>query len=105
MTKKLLFLIILILPMVSFGQSRQVWLHHADEFFEAEDYYSALLNYQKAWSDSIGLQEVTIPYEVITSKQKLRDKKELKIDTTRKVPIKDYIQHQIAACHLSCETL
>ncbi|NRA12208.1 MAG: OmpA family protein [Crocinitomicaceae bacterium] len=98
--KKLLFIIILALPMISFGQSRQVWVHHADEYFEAEDFYSALLNYEKAWSDSIGLQEVTIPYEVITSKQKLRDKQQRKIDTSRQVPIKHYIQHQIAACHL-----
>jgi len=86
--------------MISFGQSRQVWLHHADEFFEAEDFYSALLNYEKAWSDSIGLQEVTIPYEITTSKLKLNDKHKREIDTARQVPIKDYIQHQIAACHL-----
>lgn len=100
MTKKLLFAIILVLPMITFGQSRKVWLHHADEYFEAEDYYSALLNYEKAWSDSIGLQEVTIPYEVTTSKLKLKDKTGVEIDTAREVPIKDYIQHQIAACHL-----
>lgn len=86
--------------MISFGQSRQVWLHHADEYFEAEDYYSALLNYEKAWSDSIGLQEATIPYEVSISKLKLKDKKSVEIDSARRVPIKDYIQHQIAACHL-----
>ena len=99
--KKLCFVFLIIaLPIISFGQSRQVWIQHADEFFEAEDYYSALLNYQKAWSDSIGLQEVTIPYEVSTSKLKLKDKKLKEIEPERKVPIKDYIQHQIAACHL-----
>ncbi|MFT6244951.1 MAG: outer membrane protein OmpA-like peptidoglycan-associated protein [Salibacteraceae bacterium] len=98
--KKLLFIFLLALPMISFGQSRQVWVHHADEYFEAEDFYSALLNYEKAWSDTIGLQEVTIPYEVVTSKLKLKDDKNREIDSTRKVPIKDYIQHQIAACHL-----
>ena len=100
MMKKLLFLVLLVIPMMTFGQSRQVWVHHADEYFEAEDYYSALLNYEKAWSDSIGLQEVTIPYEVTISKLKLKDKGKVQIDTTRMVPIKDYIQHQIAACHL-----
>tara|TARA_B110000305_G_scaffold54179_1_gene59781 strand:+ start:21904 stop:24048 length:2145 start_codon:yes stop_codon:yes gene_type:complete len=98
--KKLLFIFLLALPIISFGQSRQVWVHHADEYFEAEDFYSALLNYEKAWSDTIGLQEVTIPYEIVTSKLKLKDNKNREIDSTRKVPIKDYIQHQIAACHL-----
>lgn len=98
--KKLSLLLILLLPLISLGQSRKVWLYHADNYFEAEDYYNALLNYQNALSDSIGLQEVTIPYEVAISKLKLKDKEGREIDTARVVPLKDYIQHQIALCHL-----
>ena len=100
MMKKLLVLFVAVLPLISFGQSRRVWMYHADEFYEAEDYHNALLNYEKAWSDSIGLQEVTIPYEVVISKKKLKDNKQVTLDSTRQVPLKDYIQHQIAVCHL-----
>lgn len=99
--QKLCFVFLfLAVPILSFGQSRLVWMHTADEYFEAQDYYNALINYEKAWSDSIGLQDVTIPYEVSISKQKLNGKKLLEIDTSRQVPVTDYIQHQIAACHL-----
>jgi outer membrane protein OmpA-like peptidoglycan-associated protein len=100
MIKKLAILVLIFLPLISFGQSRKVWVYHADKAFEAEDYYSALKNYEKAWSDSIGLQEVTIPYEVTLAKLKIKDKNGRDIDTARTVPLKDYIQHQIAACHL-----
>lgn len=98
--KKILVLLLVVVPMISFGQSRKVWLYHADNYYHAEDYYNALLNYQNALSDSVGLQDVTIPYEVGTSKLKLKDKDGLEIDSARTVPVKDYIEHQIATCHL-----
>lgn len=98
--KKLLVLLLLTLPMISLGQSRKVWLYHADNFFEAEDYYNALLNYQSALSDSISLQDVTIPYEITTGKLKIKDSEGRDLDTARTVPLKDYIEHQIAECYL-----
>ena len=98
--KKTLLLLLLLLPLLSIGQSRKVWLYHADKFYEAEDYYNALLNYEKALSDSLGLQEVTIPYEVTLGKLSLKQKEKLELDSARTVPLIDYIDHQIASCHL-----
>lgn len=98
--KKTLLLLLLLLPMISMGQSRKVWLYHADKYYEAEDYYNALLNYQNALSDSLGLQEVTIPYEVTLGKLSLKQKEKREIDSARTVPLRDYIEHQIAMCHL-----
>lgn len=98
--KRIIYLLLFILPLTSFGQSRKVWLYHADKYYEAEDYYNALLNYEKALSDSLGLQEVTIPYEVEISRLKLREKEGRELDSTRTVPVKDYVAHQIAMCHL-----
>jgi len=98
--KKTLLLLLLLLPMISLGQSRKVWLYHADKYYAAEDYYNALLNYQNALSDSLGLQEVTIPYEVSLGKLALKSKEKREIDSARTVPLKDYIDHQIAMCHL-----
>lgn len=97
--KTLLITILLILPFIGNSQSRKVWLFHADEFFEHADYHNALLNYQKSLSDSVGMQSMILPYEVSTSNQKLKNKG-TEIDTNRVVPIKDYIQHQIAVCYL-----
>jgi outer membrane protein OmpA-like peptidoglycan-associated protein len=99
--KKTFLLLLLLLPILSFGQSRKVWLYHADKYYEAEDYYNALLNYQNALSDSIGLQEVTIPYEVTLGKLGIKDKEKRELDTARSVPLSDYIAHQIAMCHMN----
>lgn len=99
MKKTVLFLLIF-LPLLCFGQSRKVWLYHADNFFASEDYYNALLNYQNALSDTLGLQEVTIPYQVTLGKLSLEPKEKTEIDSTKKVPLRDYIEHQIASCHM-----
>ncbi|GAB5417799.1 MAG: OmpA family protein [Crocinitomicaceae bacterium] len=98
--KKLFLLLLIALPLLAFGQSRQVWLYHADNYYAEEDYYNALLNYESALSDSLGLQEVTIPYEVTLGKLSLKDKQKKELDSARTVPLKDYISHQIASCHL-----
>jgi OOP family OmpA-OmpF porin len=97
--KTLLVLFLLALPFVGSTQSRKVWLFHADEYFSHADYHNALLNYQSALSDSVGMQSMIIPYEVSTSSQKLKNKG-TEIDSARVVPIKDYIKHQIAVCYL-----
>jgi len=96
--KKLFFILFFALPIVSNAQARKVWLYHADNFFEKEDYHNALINYQKALSDSVGIESLTIPYDVDIAKLKIKDK-ELEIEENREVPMKDYLQHQIATCY------
>ena len=96
--KKFLFLLLLIIPFISSAQARKVYLYHADNFFAKEDYHNALLNYQKALSDSAGIETITIPYEIEVSKLKIKNK-ELEISPDRKVPLKDYLLHQIATCY------
>ncbi len=97
--KKILIFVLLILPLIGYSQSRKVSMNHADKYFEVEDYHNALLNYQKALSDSSDLKSMILPYEIQVSKQKLKNK-ELEIDSSRAVPIKDYLEHQIALCYL-----
>lgn len=99
--KKLILLLLLALPILAFGQSRQVWLNDADKFYEAEDYHNALINYNLALSDSSGLSMMVLPYDIAVSKQKLKNKDlEIEGDTLREVPLKDYLEHQIASCYL-----
>ncbi|MDX1652399.1 MAG: OmpA family protein [Brumimicrobium sp.] len=98
--KKILLLLFILSPLLNFGQSRKVWLYKADKFYELEDYYNALLNYQKALSDTVGLKELTVPYEVTLGKLSLKQKEKLKIDSSRTVPLRDYLEHQIASCYL-----
>lgn len=98
--RKIFLILLLLVPLLSIGQSRKVWLYQADEFYESEDYYNALLNYQKALSDTVGLKDLTIPYEVTLGKLSLKEKEKLEIDSLKTVPLRDYIEHQIASCHL-----
>ena len=100
--KKLILLLLLALPIITFGQSRKVWLNDADKYFEVQDYQNALINYNLALSDSSGMSMMVLPYDINISKQKLKNK-EHKIggDTIREVPLKDYLEHQIATCYLN----
>lgn len=99
MTKKILLLVFLTLPLIGWNQSRKVWLDHADKFYEIEDYHNALLNYQKALSDTSGLKMLILPYEIDRTTQKLKNK-DHEVDSSHVVPLKDYIDHQIASCYL-----
>jgi outer membrane protein OmpA-like peptidoglycan-associated protein/tetratricopeptide (TPR) repeat protein len=99
--KKALLFLLLFLPLLSISQSRKVWLYEADVFYEAEDYYNALLNYEKALSDTVGLNELTIPYEVTLAKLSLENQNQKQeLDSAKTVPLRDYIEHQIASCHM-----
>lgn len=97
--KKIIVLILMLAPLLSWSQSRDVWIYHADEFYRTADYQNALLNYQNALSDTAGLHKMIIPYEVNYTKQKLKNK-EREIDSNVFVPIRDYIDHQIGMCYL-----
>lgn len=74
-------------------------MYHADNFYQEADYHNALLNYQKALSDSVGMEFATIPYEITQSNLKV-DKSKKDLDTARTVPLKDYLRHQIAMCYM-----
>ncbi|MFT5858994.1 MAG: OOP family OmpA-OmpF porin [Flavobacteriaceae bacterium] len=97
--KAFIFSLLILIPFIGNTQSRKVWLYHADDYFSHADYHNAMLNYQKALSDSIGLQSMVLPYEVSTSTQRLKNKG-TEIDSNRVVPVKDYIEHQIAVCYI-----
>lgn len=97
--KKYLVIVLMLLPFLATSQSRKVWLYHADEFFKHADYHNALINYQNALSDTAGSKSMILPYEVTFSKQRLKNK-DTEIDSSRAVPVKDYIEHQIGICFL-----
>lgn len=97
--KKIFLLLILCGPFLALSQSRKVWLFHADNFYKKADYHNALLNYESALSDSLGLNSMVLPYEAMVTKQKLKNKG-TELDSTRTVPVKDYINHQIAMCYM-----
>lgn len=99
MNRTILVYLFLLLPILGFTQSRKVWMYHADNYYKAADYQNALVNYKNALSDSVGMQFMTIPYEVTQANLKI-NKGEKQIDTTRVVPVKDYLEHQIAACYM-----
>ena len=98
LTLKYLVFALALLPLFAAGQSRKVSLFNADEFYRRADYHNALLNYQSALSDTFGVQSMIIPYEVNYSKQRLKKNKSVQIDSSRAVPIEDYIEHQIGMC-------
>lgn len=97
--RSLIILVLFLVPFVGSSQSRKVWMYHADNFYQEADYHNALLNYQKALSDSVGLEFATIPYEITQSNLKV-DKSKKDLDTARTVPLKDYLRHQIAMCYM-----
>lgn len=97
--KKIVLLFLLLFPLMGISQSKKVWLYHADEFYKKADYHNALLNYQSALNDSMGMSTMILPYEVKISNQKLKNKS-TSLDSTRSVPLKDYIDHQIAMCYM-----
>lgn len=96
--KKSLFIFLCLIQFQAFSQSKMVWMNDADEFFEKEDYYNALLNYQLVLNDTAAIQDHVLPYEAQLTNQKL-SKKPLEIDA-KPISLKDYVSHQIAVCHL-----
>jgi OOP family OmpA-OmpF porin len=96
--KKILFILLCFVQIQAYSQSKTVWMMDADEFFEKEDYYNALLNYQLMLNDTSAVNAMVLPYEVQITNQKLT-KKSQEIDG-RSVSLYDYAIHQIAVCHL-----
>ncbi len=96
--KKLLFILFFLVQMISFSQSKMVWLNTADKFFEKKDYQNALIHYQKVLNDTIALNEHILPYEVQLSNRSL-SKKVSESKDGRAVTVEDYTNHQIALCY------
>lgn len=94
------FLILLILcPLYFFGQSKKVWIYEADNFYKKSDFASALKYYRQAQDDSLVLGTSIIPYEVANSNQKIKKQQKTAIDSTTKVSLSDYLDHQIGMCY------
>lgn len=97
---KRFFSILFVLVVFGAGaQSKKVWLYYADQFYQKGDYASALDYYNKILDDSTILKTSWIlPYEASIGNQKLENK-EVNADSTRKVKLKDYVEHQVAMCY------
>jgi outer membrane protein OmpA-like peptidoglycan-associated protein/tetratricopeptide (TPR) repeat protein len=93
-----LLLIVGLVSLSSFGQSKKVWLNQADEYYTAKDYASALKYYDMVMDDTTILSVQVIPYEIDLSNQKLKNI-DKQIDSSRTVPILDYINHQQGMCY------
>ena len=98
--KRIFLLVLILFPLYFFGQSKQVWLYDGDNYFEKSDYASALKFYKKAQNDSLSATMTIVPYEVVNTNQKIGKNKKTEIDSTTKVSVVDYLNHQIAMCYL-----
>ncbi|MEJ6617540.1 MAG: hypothetical protein QNL61_11605, partial [Crocinitomicaceae bacterium] len=96
--KKILFILLCLVQFQALSQSKIVWMTNGDEYFEKEDYYNALINYQLVLSDTAVIDEKVLPYEIQITNQKLA--KKLKEMDSKSVSLTDYVTHQIAVCHL-----
>jgi hypothetical protein len=74
------------------------WIHDADKFYTNADYFNALILYQFAQNDSMIKKESVLPYEVELTNQKLTVEG-IRLDSTRVIPMNQYVTHQIAMCH------
>jgi len=97
--RTLLFLLFIFSTTIGLSQSKKMWQHQADEYYGKADYKSALVNYLKVLDDSLGMSERVYPYEIAITNQKLKAEKLVDADTTKKVPLLEYINHQIAMCY------
>jgi tetratricopeptide (TPR) repeat protein len=93
-----LLLLVVFLPVISFSQSMTAWVHNADKFYANADYFNALKLYQLAQNDSLVKKENVLPYEIELTSQKLTDKG-IQLDSTRVIPMNQYVNHQIGMCH------
>ena len=97
--KRLLLVVLLVISGASaFSQSKMVWLHKADYYYEKNDFASALRLYQMVLDDTLGMSTMVIPYEATLSNQKLKDGGDSK-DSIPQIPVTDYVHHQIAMCY------
>jgi OOP family OmpA-OmpF porin len=96
--KKYILLCFVLASFTLLGQSRKVFLFDANKYYAQGDYINALKNYQQTISDTIAVQATVYPYEVVISTQKLPNDK-VQADSTRRVPLEDFIHHRIALCY------
>lgn len=96
--KRTILFIFLLAQFTVYSQSKKVWLYNADNYYAKEDYYNALLYYQKSLNDSLAMITTVKPYEIEITNQKI-DKQKLQKDSVKVVPLPDYIRHQIGMCY------
>lgn len=93
-----LLVIFSFLPLITFSQSKMAWIHNADNYYANADYYNALLLYQLAQNDSLAKKQSVLPYEIELTNQKITSDG-IQLDSTRIIPINQFITHQIGMCH------
>lgn len=98
--KNIIFILLCFVQLQAFSQSKRIWIYEGDKYFEKLDYHNALLNYQAALSDTAGLSNLVLPYEIQTTTQNLT-KKSKDIDSSKSVSQEDYLNHQIAFCYMN----
>src|SRR5688572_10296872 len=96
--KKIFVLLLTLTSCNGFSQSKKLWLFYADGVFKKENYISAIDYYKKTLDDTSVFKETVIPYEARIVNQKL-PKTDVQFDSTKKVPLYDYIMHQIGMCY------
>ena len=89
---------LIFLANMGLGQSKKVWLYHADDFYSQSDFVSALKYYQLTIDDTTAMKFKLLPYEVVLSNQKTT-KDSNKISSFKNVALLDYVNHQIAMCY------
>ncbi|MCH2235342.1 MAG: OmpA family protein [Crocinitomicaceae bacterium] len=82
----------------SFAQSKKIWIYQADNYYEKQNFASALRLYHMVLDDTLGLSTRVLPYEVDMSNQKFKNDSSA-VDTTKNVSIGGYVRHQIAMCY------
>ena len=96
--KRFLLVLVCLIGLNAYSQSKKVWIYNADNFYAQEDYYNALTYYKKALNDSVGMGSMVLPYEIEVTNQKL-PKKGIEVDSNQLVSLEDYVDHQIAMCY------
>lgn len=96
--KNISVVLLMLLCVVAYGQSKKVWLYHADEYYSQSDFASALKYYNMVLDDTTVMSTRILPYEAQLSNQKLKSDSN-QVDSTLTVELKDYINHQIAMCY------
>lgn len=101
---KSILLLLVLASSMAFGQSKRVWMYKGDEHYSAGDYATALRYYHMVMDDTMGLAFRVLPYEAVINNLKtgsLPEKSESmpEQDSTRKVPVTDYVNHQMGMCY------
>lgn len=99
MKSKLICLLFLVVSGISLAQSKKMFIYLGDEYFNKLDYVNAVEQYKLALSDSVANTALVYPYEIQITNRKLSSKPNVAVDSTLKVTVEQYLNHQIAWCY------